>query len=114
MSILVPFLIFVVSATAELNRPPFDLVEAEQELVGGYHTEYSSMRFALFFLAEYSHMTTSSAFFALVFLGGYHLPIGFLGGPGHILSPENVTVLAMFAKIAVYLTKVVLLVCISY
>lgn len=103
--------IFFISILAEANRAPFDNAEAEQELVGGYHTEYSSMRFALFFLAEYAHMTTSCAFFALLFLGGYHLPLGWIAGPGHVFSPENVGLLGVLAKIAVYLTKVVLLVC---
>ena len=67
---IVPFLIFLVSATAELNRPPFDLVEAEQELVGGFNTEYSSIRFALFFLAEFMNTITMSAFIVTLFFGG--------------------------------------------
>jgi NADH-quinone oxidoreductase subunit H len=65
-----PFLIFVIAATAELNRPPFDLVEAEQELVGGFNTEYSSIRFALFFLAEFMNTITMSAIIVTLFLGG--------------------------------------------
>jgi NADH-quinone oxidoreductase subunit H len=67
---VVPFVIFVIAATAELNRPPFDLVEAEQEIVGGYHTEYSSIRFALFFLAEFMNTVTMSAIIVTLFLGG--------------------------------------------
>jgi NADH-quinone oxidoreductase subunit H len=97
--------IFFTAILAEANRAPFDNAEAEQELVGGYHTEYSSMRFALFFLAEYSHMFTSSAFFALVFLGGYHLP--FIPA----LSPEATGLVAVLAKVLVYYLKVMLLVC---
>jgi NADH-quinone oxidoreductase subunit H len=66
----VPFVVFVIAATAELNRPPFDLVEAEQELVGGFHTEYSSVRFALFYLAEFMNTITMSGVVVTLFLGG--------------------------------------------
>jgi NADH-quinone oxidoreductase subunit H len=100
-------LLFYVCSLAEANRAPFDNAEAEQELVGGYHTEYSSMRFALFFLAEYSHLITGAAFFALFFLGGYHLP-----GPGigHLTDPDTTTFLAVIAKFTVLFTKACLLV----
>ena len=65
--------IMLTTAFAETNRMPFDLAEAEQELIGGYQTEYSSMKMALFYLAEYFHMITSSAFMAVLFLGGWEL-----------------------------------------
>jgi NADH-quinone oxidoreductase subunit H len=68
------FLLFLVSSFAETNRLPFDLPEAEPELVGGYHTEYSSMKFALFFLAEYANIITASAVMTVLFLGGWHVP----------------------------------------
>ncbi len=100
--------IFFMAIMAEANRAPFDNAEAEQELVGGYHTEYSSMRFALFFLAEYAHMVTSSAFFALMFLGGYQL-LPFVSDP--LTSPEATSLLAVFAKFGVFLGKVFLLIC---
>jgi NADH-quinone oxidoreductase subunit H len=67
---VVPFVVFLIAATAELNRPPFDLVEAEQELVGGFHTEYSSFRFALFYLAEFMNTITMSAIIVTLFFGG--------------------------------------------
>jgi NADH-quinone oxidoreductase subunit H len=66
--------IFIVAAFAEANRTPFDLVEAEQELVGGFHTEYSGMKFGMFFLAEYMHVTLASMLITTFFFGGYHLP----------------------------------------
>ena len=76
---VIPFAVFVIAATAETNRPPFDLVEAEQELVGGFHTEYTSIRFALFYLAEFMNTITMSALAVTLFLGGPNGPeIGFL------------------------------------
>ena len=72
------FLVFLVAAFAETNRLPFDIPEAESELVAGYHTEYSSMKFALFFMGEYMSMTTLSALAATLYFGGWHLPgVGF-------------------------------------
>lgn len=67
---VVPFVVFMIAATAELNRPPFDLVEAEQELVGGFNTEYSAFGFALFFLAEFMGTITMSGIIVTLFLGG--------------------------------------------
>ena len=68
------FLIFLVAVYAETNRLPFDLSEAEQELVGGYHTEYSSMKFAMFFMAEYANMITAAALTVTIFFGGWDVP----------------------------------------
>jgi NADH-quinone oxidoreductase subunit H len=65
-----PFVIYLVAATAEINRPPFDLVEADTELVGGFNTEYSAIGFALFYLAEYMNTITQSAIIVTLFLGG--------------------------------------------
>jgi NADH-quinone oxidoreductase subunit H len=70
----VGFITFVVSAFAETNRLPFDLPEAEPELVGGYHTEYSGLKFGLFFLAEYANMLTASAIITTLYLGGWQVP----------------------------------------
>ena len=72
--LFVSFVVFTVSMFAETNRLPFDLPESEQELVGGYHTEYSSMKFALFFLGEYSAMITGSAVIVTLYFGAWHIP----------------------------------------
>jgi NADH-quinone oxidoreductase subunit H len=73
--IWISFVVFAIAVFAETNRLPFDLPEAETELVGGYHTEYSSMKFALFFLGEYAAMITGSAIVVTLFFGAWHLPI---------------------------------------
>ena len=82
--LLPSFLIYFVSAVGETNRAPFDLPEAESELVGGFHTEYSSLKFALFFLAEYINMVTVSGLCTTLFLGGWRAP-----WPVTILSGAN-------------------------
>jgi NADH-quinone oxidoreductase subunit H len=105
--LFISFIVFVVSMFAETNRLPFDLPESETELVGGYHTEYSSMKFALFFLGEYAAMITGSAVIVTLFFGAWHIPFlptdprqlpfwgGFFLGLIHIA--------AFFIKVAVLL-----------
>jgi NADH-quinone oxidoreductase subunit H len=81
------FLIFMVAVFAECSRLPFDIPEAEQELVGGYHTEYSSVKFVFFYLAEYIHMVTVSFLMSLLFFGGWHFPwLSDIGGDGTVLN----------------------------
>lgn len=96
----IAFLILFITMLAEANRTPFDLAESEQELVGGYHTEYGALKFGMFFLAEYSHMITSSAFLAVLFLGGWHLPWF------SWTQPEATHLGAVLAKMLVLSTKV--------
>ena len=74
LNLTVAFFIFLIAAFAETNRLPFDLPEAESELITGYHTEYSAMKFSLFFIAEYCNMLTASALMATLFFGGWDIP----------------------------------------
>jgi NADH-quinone oxidoreductase subunit H len=90
---IVPFIIFLIAAAAETNHPPFDLVEAEQELVGGFNTEYTGIRFAIFFLAEFMNVITMSAVAVTLFLGGPNGPgLGFLSDHGFV----NVWIMPVF------------------
>jgi NADH-quinone oxidoreductase subunit H len=97
------FIIFMVASFAETNRTPFDLPEAETELVGGYHTEYSSMKFALFFLAEYSNMVASSAMMVTLFFGGWTLPFWGLDQPANSLAMGILQILVFLAKMAFFM-----------
>ncbi len=97
----IAFIVFTIAIFAETNRLPFDLPEAETELVGGYHTEYGSMKFALFFLGEYAAMITGSAVIVTLFLGGWHFPGIPDGSHGAIFGLINIFV--FFAKVAVLL-----------
>src|SRR5260370_3601783 len=72
---IIGFLVYLIAAYAETNRIPFDLPEAETELVAGYHTEYSAMKFAMFFMAEYANMITVACLATLLFFGGWHGPL---------------------------------------
>ncbi len=87
---ILAFFIYLMAAYAETNRSPFDLPEAESELTGGYHTEYSSMKFAMFFMAEYANMITVGCVATLLFFGGWTSPFGDLIPP-----PQNVFVHAL-------------------
>jgi NADH-quinone oxidoreductase subunit H len=98
---VISFVVFTIAIFAETNRLPFDLPEAETELVGGYHTEYGSMKFGLFFLGEYVAMITGSAIIVTLFLGGWHfpgVPDGFHGWGWGLLN-----IFIFFSKIAVLL-----------
>ncbi len=95
---IISFVVFTIAVFAETNRLPFDLPEAEQELAGGYHIEYSSMKFALFFLGEYAAMISGSAVIVTLFLGGWHFPGIPDGAHGWIFGLINIAV--FFAKVA--------------
>ena len=98
---IISFVIFTISIFAETNRLPFDLPEAETELVAGYHTEYSSMKFALFFLGEYAAMITGSSLIVVLFLGGWHFPGIPDGSQGWVWGLVNIAV--FFTKVAALL-----------
>ena len=99
---IIAFLIYITAAYAETNRAPFDLPEAETELVAGYHTEYSSMKFAMFFMAEYGNMITVSCVATLLFFGGWDSGFGDLIPP-----PQNIFIHALF-PILCFVVKVFL------
>ena len=94
----VSFVIFLVSAFAETNRTPFDFAEAEQELVGGYNVEYSSMKFALFPLGEYSAMIVSAGMMVTLFFGGWTLPFWGLDQPAQSLGMGIVHIFVFLAN----------------
>ena len=104
----IAFCIFLVSIFAETNRLPFDMPESETELVAGYNTEYSSMRFALFFMGEYAAMIAGSALMVVLFCGGWTLPIGdFFSTPAETLIQGIIHIIVFIIKIAVFLALMI-------
>jgi NADH-quinone oxidoreductase subunit H len=103
----VAFFIYLMAAYAETNRAPFDLPEAETELTAGYHTEYSSMKFAMFFMAEYANMITVSCVASLLFFGGWTSPFGSLFPPGplflQVIAPVFWFVFKVFSFLFLYI-----------
>ena len=99
---VVPFVIFVIAATAELNRPPFDLTEADSELVAGYMTEYSAIGFAFFYLAEYMGLITMSGIIITLFLGGPAGPWMPTSGVGHWVMPIVWFLIKMFILVSAF------------
>src|SRR5437867_9256075 len=90
------FFVFIVTAFAETNRLPFDLPEAEGELIAGYHTEYSAMKFSMFYIAEYSNMVTASALMATLFFGGWDIPFTSWDSTGDPSMIKTLATLAVF------------------
>ncbi len=101
LTLTIGFFIFMVSAFAETNRLPFDLPEAESELIAGYHTEYSAMKFSLFFIAEYANIVTQSALMATLYFGGWSMPG--LDGPPWTVWKTVLTVGFFLAKVLFFL-----------
>src|SRR5437773_5671297 len=99
VSLTLAFVIFMISALAETNRLPFDLPEAEGELIAGYHTEYSAMKFSMFYIAEYSNMVTASALVTTLFFGGYDIPFT------HWDNAPPWTVVKLLATLAMFSLK---------
>ncbi len=93
----IAFVIFFISAFAETNRLPFDLPEAEGELIAGYHTEYSAMKFSMFYIAEYSNMVTASALMATLFFGGWDIPLTHWDDTGDPTVLKTLLTLAAFS-----------------
>jgi NADH-quinone oxidoreductase subunit H len=103
---ILAFFIYLIAAFAETNRSPFDLPEAESELTGGYHTEYSSMKFAMFFMAEYGNMINVGCVATLLFLGGWTSPLG------DLMPPFQSNFLNAFLPLFWFVSKVVFFLCV--
>jgi len=103
---ILAFFIYLVAAFAETNRSPFDLPEAESELTGGYHTEYSSMKFAMFFMAEYGNMINVACVATLLFLGGWTSPLG------DLIGPFQSNFLNAFLPLLWFVSKVIFFLCV--
>ncbi len=102
------FLIFWLAALAETNRLPFDLPECEQELIGGFHTEYSAMKFGMFFLGEYTHMITVSFLLSILFLGGWHFPGLTTLGP-NTAGSVALKFIVLFGKMSLFILLIMMI-----